>query len=223
MRNRHAGNVHRASLAASIAIAGMMMLWPSRSDAFIDAGIDVGALKRSLSDVDYKTSFAWQLHGELTFFPLLMMGPYATFTSATAEVGTSGTSSSIAFRTIGLRVKLKIPVADTFALYGVAGAGWAHANFPDQVLTFCQPPLPACIQKTVPSATANFAEFLVGGGGMWTFSSPLALSAEFNWRPTTGYKNDVYERQVQSKELSAPDPGRNGVAWVGLIGVAVTF
>jgi hypothetical protein len=181
-----------------------------------------GVLKRSLSDIDYNTSFAWQLHGELSFFPLLMMGPYATFTSATPEISSTPNPSSISFRTIGLRIKLKIPVGDSFFPYGVAGVGWAHANFPDQVLTVC-PQAPACIQTTVPSATANFAEFLVGGGAMWQFAAPFALTAELNWRPTTGYKNDVYERQVQSKQTTAPDPGRNGVAWVGFLGLAFSL
>jgi opacity protein-like surface antigen len=212
-------------VAASCAAIGAAIIFsPSPSAAsFVDLGAEGGVLKRSLSDVDYKTGFVWQLHGELTFFPFLMMGPYATFASSTPQIASSDSASSIDFRTIGLRVKLKIPVSDSFAPYGVVGAGWAHATFPDQVIKFCEPPLPACIQKTVPSATANFAEFLVGAGVMWNFASPLALTGEFDWRPTVGYKNDVYERQIQTKELSAPDPGRNGVAWVGLFGLAVSF
>jgi hypothetical protein len=75
----------------------------------------------------------------------------------------------------------------------------------------------------VPSATANFAEFLVGGGLIWTPAAPLAFIAEFNWRPTTGYTNDTYENQVQSGQTSAPEPSRNGVAWVGLLGIGLSF
>src|SRR5258708_35014941 len=72
--------------AMSVAIGGTIVLATRPAAAsFIDFGVDGGVLKRSLSNTDYKTSFAWQLHGEVTFFPLLMIGPYATFTSAGAQ------------------------------------------------------------------------------------------------------------------------------------------
>ncbi len=58
---------------------------------------------------------------------------------------------------------------------------------------------------------------------MVQLAQPLALTAELNWRPTTGYKNDVYDQQVQARSTTAPDPSRNGVAWVGLLGLALTL
>jgi len=58
---------------------------------------------------------------------------------------------------------------------------------------------------------------------MWTFAAPFAVTGEFNWRPTAGYTNDVYENQVQSRQTTAPDPSRNGVAWVGLLGLELTL
>jgi hypothetical protein len=214
---------HFFGLLVSTLLGGAIALWPARSDAsIIDLGVQGGILKRSLSDVDYNTSFAWQLHAEMTFFPLLMAGPYATFTSSKAQIGTGETGSQIDFRTIGARFKLKIPVTDNIAPFGVAGVGWAHANFPDQIVTVCNSPVTMC-SITLPSATANFAEFLVGGGIMWTVAGPLALTGEFNWRPTAGYTNDVYERQAQARQTTAPDPARNGVAWVGLLGIELTL
>jgi len=216
---------HRAFLSiASLSLGGAVALLPARSEASIfDLGVQGGVLSRSLSGIDYKPSFAWQLHGEMTFFPFLMAGPYVTFTSATAELAGGDTPSKIDFRTLGVRFKLKTPVTDTIAPYGLFGVGWAHANFPDQVVTVCDPRLSGCVSKTVLNATANFAEFIVGGGVMWTVAAPLALTAEFNWRPTAGYSNDVYEQQVQSMQTTAPDPSRNGVAWVGLLGIALTL
>jgi hypothetical protein len=208
---------------ASLFAASAACLWPSISNAsIVDLGVDGGVLKRSLSDVDYNASFAWQLHAEMTFFPFLMAGPYATFTSSAASIGTGETQSKIDFRTIGARFKLKIPITDSIAPFGVAGVGWAHANFPDQVVSVCNLMTPSCSIQ-LPSATANFAEFLVGGGVMWTLAGPLALTGEFDWRPTAGYTNDVYERQAQSRQTTAPDPARNGVAWVGLLGIALTL
>src|SRR5690349_18470769 len=88
-----------------LAAAGVCAV--SRADASaIDLGISGGFVKRSLSDTNYNTGFTWQLNGDLTFFPMLMMGPYIAFASTTPDIAGA---SSISFRTIGARVKLKIP------------------------------------------------------------------------------------------------------------------
>src|SRR5258708_698458 len=106
MLSRHRSFVSIASLTVGSAVA----LFSSRSEAsYFDLGAEGGVLSRSLSDVSYNASFAWQLNGELSFFPYLMVGPYATFTSATAEVSGGDTPSKVDFRTLGIRFKLKIP------------------------------------------------------------------------------------------------------------------
>jgi opacity protein-like surface antigen len=203
---------------ASLTVAASMLV-ASRADASaIDLGISGGFVKRSLAETDYKTGFTWQLNGDLAFFPMLMMGPYIAFSSSTPDLDGA---SSIAFRTIGARIKLKIPLPGPVQPFGVAGAGWAHGDFPDQRVQICVDGV--CGSRSLPSATANFAEFLVGGGLIWTPAAPIAVTAEFNWRPTTGYTNDTYEKQIQSGQTSAPDPSRNGVAWVGLLGVGLSF
>jgi len=207
------------SLGAGWILATLILLGSSRADASaIDLTVSGGFIKRSLADTSYKTGFTWQLNGDLTFFPALMMGPYIAFASSTPDIDGA---TSISFRTIGARVKLKIPIPGQIKPFGVAGLGWAHGDFPDQRVQVCVNN--SCITRTVPSATANFAEFLVGGGLIWTPAAPLALTAEFNWRPTTGYTNDTYEKQIQSGETSAPEPSRNGVAWVGLLGIGLSF
>src|SRR5689334_11844611 len=194
--NRLTNNIR---LGASLFAAAASLLVASRADASsIDLGVSGGFVKRSLASTDYKTGFAWQLNGDFTFFPLLMMGPYVTFASTTPDLDGA---SSIAFRTIGARVKLKIPLPGPVQPFGVAGAGWAHGDFPDQRLQVCVNG--NCLTRVVPSATANFAEFLVGGGLIWTPAAPLAFTAEFNWRPTTGYTNDTYENAIQSGQTSA--------------------
>jgi opacity protein-like surface antigen len=203
---------------ASLIVAAATLLVTSRADAFVDVTASGGFVKRSLGGIDYTTGFTWQLNGDIAFFPMLMMGAYVGFADVTPDY--TG-ASSVSFRTIGARVKLKLPLPGPVAPYGVAGAGWAYGNFPDQTVQVCTNG--QCVQRTVPNATANFAEFLVGGGLMWTVYAPLALTAEFNWRPTTGYTNDVYENQIQSGSTTAPEPSRNGVAWVGLLGAGLTF
>jgi opacity protein-like surface antigen len=212
------------SLATGVVVSAFALLVPTRARASMaDLGIEGGIVKRSLSDTSYKTGFTWQLNAELGLLPFLMVGPYVNFAKLTPEVA-GGDVSSISFRTIGLRAKLKIPVPGPFTPYGVAGLGWAHADFPDQTLTVCDPQTGlVCASKIVPSATANFAEFMLGGGAMLQLAGPLAVTAEFTWRPSTGYKNDTYEQQIQSQQTSAPDPSRNGAAWVGLLGLALAL
>jgi opacity protein-like surface antigen len=207
----------RRGASAILAAAGLLVA--SRADASaIDLAVSGGFVKRSLAETSYNTGFTWQLNADLTFFPMLMMGPYATFASSTPDLDGA---NSISFRTIGARVKLKLPIPGPIQPFGVAGAGWAHGDFPDQKLQVCVNG--TCVSKIVPSATANFAEFLVGGGLIWTPAAPLAFTAEFNWRPTTGYTNDTYEKQIQTGQASAPDPSRNGVAWIGLLGIGLSF
>jgi opacity protein-like surface antigen len=210
----------RASLSVSALAMALTMLVPTRADASaIDLGVAAGVVKRSLAETDYKAGFTWQLNADFTFFPLLKVGPYIAFAQSSPDI--AGSPSSISFRTIGARAKLTLPLPGNVNPYGVVGAGWAHGDFPDQVLSVCVQG--RCVERRVPSATANFAEFLVGGGVMWEAAKPLAFTAEFNWRPTTGYTNDLYEQQIQSGDTSTPEPSRNGVAWVGLLGVALAF
>jgi hypothetical protein len=73
-------------------------------------------------------------------------------------------------------------------------------------------------------------EFLLGGGFMFDIAGPLALTAELNWRPTTGYSNDEYEKQIQGQvqsggqtDPSAPKPSRNGYSWTAMGGLALSF
>ena len=212
---------------AGTAFLGVSALGERRASAsFIDAGIEAGVVKRSLADTSYKPGFVWQLHAELALIPpILMLGPYATFSNATPDVSTKDSPSSVAFRTFGLRAKLKLPLPGDFKPYGVAGVGYVHADFPDQVLTYCADPnIPAaCVSRPVTSATANFAEFILGGGFLYEFASPLALTVEFNWRPSVGYKNDVYQKQLQNQSTTAPDPGRNGSAWTLMGGLSLVL
>lgn len=218
-----------------VALAAVCCFGASTAHAsFIDAGIEAGVQGRTLADTTYKPGFAWQLHAELALLPpILMFGPYATFNTGTPDIKTTGgsTPDTIRFTAIGARAKLKIPIPGDFKPYGVAGIGWVHGDFPDQTLNVClDPQVPAsCSVQKVPSATANFVEFVLGAGLLWEVASPFALTAEFDWRPTTGYKNDVYQNQLNQSQkagappASAPEPSRNGSSWTAMLGIALVF
>ena len=198
--------------------------------SFIDAGIEAGVAKRSLAGTDYKTGFAWQLHAELALIPpILMIGPFVTFANAKNESGADG---SAAFRTIGLRAKLKIPIPGGFKPYGVAGIGWSHADFAD--VQVCGNVdingVAASGCRSFPNANANFVEMILGAGFMLDIAGPLAFTAEFDWRPATGYKNDEYQKAVDAAQAnngsapqSRPDPSRNGVVYTVMAGLALSL
>ena len=218
-----------ATLITAGASASLLFAGERRASAsFLDAGIDAGFSKRSLADTSYKPGFAWQLHAELALLPpILMIGPYATFDKPSPDVAGSA-PDNIAFRTFGLRAKLKLPIPGGVKPYGVAGIGWTHADFPDFTFKACQPTIqgapPVCVTKPLPNATANFVEFVLGAGLQIDLFGPLVLNAEFDWRPTTGYKNQDYQNALEQKGSGgAPEPGRNGVVWTGFLGLALSL
>ncbi|MGZ3417686.1 MAG: hypothetical protein ACXVEF_07790 [Polyangiales bacterium] len=196
------------------------------SASFIDVGAQAGVMGRSLAGTTYKPGFSFQLHADLALIPpILMLGAYADGIpfggKLTPDRGTD--PQPINFQGGGLRAKLKIPLPGPFTPYGIAGVGFVHANFPDQVISACLPGTAVCQSRTVPSATANFAEFVLGGGAMIELAGPLALTLEATWRPSTGYKNDTYEQQIQNQSTTAPSPSRNGYAWTVHGGLAISL
>ncbi len=224
--NRLAKIVAAGSLAL-VAAAATVTDERSASASFIDAGIEAGVQKRSLSDTNFKAGFAWQLHAELALLPpILMLGPYATFAKATPDVAIDGLPG-VSFTTVGLRAKLKIPIPGGFKPYAVAGMGYVRGSFPDYSASVCVPGTTNCATRALPNANANFVEFVLGAGFQVDLAGPLALTAEFNWRPTTGYHNDDYQRSLAGAQTSGsaatPEPSRNGVSYTGMLGLMLSL
>src|SRR5260370_13269639 len=90
-------------VASGAAAAATLLPSAAEASSFIDIGAQGGVEKRSLSDTTYKTGFTWQLNAEVSFFPLLKMGPYISFATLTPDLTNADNPSSITFRTIGLR------------------------------------------------------------------------------------------------------------------------
>lgn len=236
----------RPSLLAFVTSVAVVAVPVAASASIIDVGAQAGVVRRNLSDTNYKTGFAWELHGELAMIPpILMVGPY--FGMATLEPdSTLPALKKITFRTIGAHAKLKIPLPGGIRPYGLVGIGWVHGDFPDLVVdlpsvagvtpdknTVCVSPAspnPTKAACNIPSATANFVEFKFGAGLMIQLGDFVALNFEGAWRPTTGYKNDTYENALQgqvgqqSKPTNQlPQPERNGYSFTGMAGLQLTF
>ena len=221
MKNRARSHAKWTTLFAA-AGAGAALLLPARAEAsLVDSGAQGGIEKRSLADTSYNTGFVWQLNADLTFFPLLMMGPYITLRELDPRYrGRGGVEHQLSHHR-GSRETRKSPSPATSSRSRWRGPDGRTAISPTRCSSSAtRTRVPS---KTLPNATANFAEFLLGGGVLWEAAGPLTFSLELNWRPTTGYKNDVYEQQAQSQSTTAPEPSRNGAAWVGMLGIGVSF
>jgi opacity protein-like surface antigen len=197
--------------------------------AFLEAGIQAGVIDRTLAGTGYRTGFNFQIHADLALIPpILMIGAYANgfpFGGKLAPEQQGSSNTSIDFRTFGARAKLRIPIPGAVTPYAIAGAGWVRGDFPDQTLTLCGTVqgVSGCTNRTVPSATANFVEFVLGAGAMIKLAGPLHLSLEGAWRPTIGYENDDYEKTLRSGSTTAPPPSRNGSAYSFHGGLALSF
>lgn len=199
------------------------------SASFIDIGVQGGVSSRTLADVRYKPAFNFQAHADLALIPpILMVGAYIggipiggqAYPAAGQGVGTE---DSVTFRTFGLRAKLKIPLPGPVTPYGIAGVGLVNASFPDVTITKCATVAgqSGCIGQTVPNANKYFAEFVLGVGMMIKLAGPLFLTLEGAWRPTTGYKNEDYDKALETQKQ--PAPSRTGSSWTFHGGLAISF
>jgi opacity protein-like surface antigen len=210
--------------------SAVMAATSDASASFIDVGVQAGVAGRSLAGTDYKTAFNLQAHADLALIPpILMVGAYINgipFGGAMhpkpADGVTTTNDDTVHFRSFGARAKLKIPIPGIFTPYFIGGVGLVNADFPDITLSRCLPGV-GCASQTVPNANKWFVEFVLGAGAMIKIAGPLHLTLEGAWRPTTGYKNEDYEKAIQNEDQSAPSPSRNGYAWTALGGLALSL
>ena len=199
---------------------------PARAKG-VEVGLEWGIQKRHLAETSYDVGFGWQLHAEFALLPpILLVGTYATFADAAPNlenISSKGalvaTGVAVSFRTVGMRALVRLPIPGRFKPYGVAGLGWVHGDFPSQRL----------IGLRTKPATANLVEFVIGAGFTWNLYGPLAFTTEFDWRPTIGYYNDAYQKQMNvaggNPQLwpMAADPSHNGVSYTGMVGLALAL
>lgn len=195
------------------------------SASFIDIGVQGGVSSRTLADVKYKPAFNFQMHADLALIPpILMLGAYVSGVpfggQAYPAAGQGVDADGVNFRTFGLRAKLKIPIPGGFTPYGIAGVGLVNASFPDVKIQKCVGQI-GCVEKTVPNANNYFAEFVIGVGALIKLAGPLHLTLEGAWRPTTGYKNEDYDKAMETQKQ--PAPSRTGSSWTFHGGLAISF
>lgn len=199
------------------------------SASFIDIGVQGGVSSRTLADINYKPGFNFQAHADLALIPpILMLGAYVNglpfggqaYPKAGQDVNTN---EAINFRTFGMRAKLKIPIPGGFTPYGIAGIGLVNASFPDITIQKCGTVAgqSQCVSQPVPNANKWFVEFVLGVGAMIKLAGPLHLTLEGAWRPTTGYKNEDYDKALETQQK--PAPSRTGSSFTFHGGLAISF
>lgn len=222
--------MHLGKTVLGFGLLGAALLAPTESKAsFIDIGIQGGVSSRSLADVQYKPAASFQAHADLALIPpILMLGAYVhgiPFGGVAYPKAGQGidTDSGVNFRGAGLRAKLKIPLSKVFMPYGIFGVGMTNANFPDITVQKCGTVAgtSGCVSQKVPNANNWFAEFVVGVGAMIQLGGPVYLTLEGAWRPTTGYKNEDYDKALETQKQ--PAPSRTGSAFTGHAGLAISF
>jgi opacity protein-like surface antigen len=222
-------------VAAAMTIAGVVSTERDADAALVDVGLEGGLQKRNLGDTDYNWAAVIQAHADIALLPpFLMMGVYGGIQPTTSPINENIPLSSVHFYTIGARAKFTIPIPGPTDAYLIGGVGYVHGDFPDQTIIPCATVAgmrvcdPAAAQ-TVPNASANFVEFVLGAGLSLEIVDPVKLTLEVNYRPTVGYKNDVYEQQISKAEATMmtptlpPPPGSNGHSIVALAGIQLAF
>jgi opacity protein-like surface antigen len=209
----------------------------------VELGGDLGIVVRSLSDVNYKPGFDWQLRADVAVIPpFLTIGAYfsmatlvptgsfnttTTSGSITTTVTSDDPNKNIQFITGGLRVRIRFPVGTDFMPYGVLGGGFVYGNFPNETVKVCVTipgqNVPSCGSQPVPNATTVFGEIAIGGGLVMRLVDAVFLNAELTYRPTFGYKNDAYSNAVTSQNANIPPPSSNGNAISALAGLTIGF
>lgn len=199
------------------------------SASFLDLGVQGGVSSRTLADVKYKPGFNFQAHADLALIPpILMLGAYVNgfpFGGQAYPKAGQGvnTNEAIDFRSYGLRAKLKLPIPGGFTPYAIAGVGLVSASFPDITIQKCATIAgqSGCVEQKVPNANKLFAEFVLGVGAMIKLGGPVHLTLEGAWRPTTGYKNEDYDKAMETQKQ--PQPSRTGSSFTFHGGLAISL
>lgn len=158
-------------LAAPAAVAAGVFLFSQRADAFINAGVEVGVVKRYASP-PLDLALGYGLHGEIGLLPFITLGPYFLHYEP----------SGWTFNVVGgrARLTLPLPVLEPYAYVGV-GYTWASVDTP--------------LAGAVPGVdlTGHFVEIPIGFGVQYSIIPIFKGSLDFAYRPGSGFGGNIYE------------------------------
>lgn len=174
-------------LAVLSAVALGLLLLPHRADAFINAGGEVGLVKRSASPPsNLQLGLGYGLHGELGFLPFIAVGPYYLHYQLSADDRSLLGAGDANFNVLGLRARLTLPLPVGVKPYAYIGAGYTWVSYA----------LPGR------DVGGHFVEIPIGVGIAYSILPLIQGSLEFAYRPGSGFGGDAFDSGV-----SKPDGG----------------
>ena len=191
--------VQRSPFARALALsffALVALAIPRRAHAFINVGPEAGLVKRSAdSPGNMKVGLGYGAHAELDMLPLLKAGPYYlhyALSSADESIplpsGPSLWGADATFNTLGLRVRLILPVPGTFKPYAYVGAGYSWALY----------------MQNSGDHTGHFLETPIGIGIADEIAEIFHLSLDVAYRPGLAFGGDAYDAPLN---VSHPSSG----------------
>jgi hypothetical protein len=162
-------------LAVHAAFALGIILSSRNAHAIVNAGIEVGAIKRS-ADAPYnlKLGVGYGLHAELDLLPLLKVGPYFLHYQLSRD---DSSLADATFNTIGLRARLFLPIPIGPRPYAYVGAGYSSASYALPVGG---------------DVSGHFVEIPLGIGIAFPILPLLQGSLDAAYRPAVGFGGDAY-------------------------------
>jgi opacity protein-like surface antigen len=192
----------RARVLTKLAVHGAifiaLFLWSHRAQAFVNVGAEAGVFKRSAdAPNNLKLGFGYGLHGEITFFPLIKVGPYFVHYELS---GDNPLGSDATFNTLGLRARLMLPIPGSIKPYGYVGAGYTWMSY--------GPPRFSDLNNP---ASARFIEIPIGLGLAYEPLPLLQISLDAAYRPGVSFGGNAFDLGVKT-----PDSG-----YSVMLGVAI--
>lgn len=204
-----------AVLATAVCLLGLLAMPREACASILNAGAEAGAITRTADDPDnLKWGFGWGVHGELGLLPLLNIGPYYMHYELAPTGGSSTTTEDAIFNTLGLRMRLLVPVpGSSWKPYAYLGAGYAWVTYPSVPLasTLAQPArAPAGLSG---NTSGHFFEIPIGLGVAYEFATVFHVSADVAYRPGKWFGGAVYD--------DAPTRNQPSSGWSVLLGAAL--
>jgi hypothetical protein len=197
------------SFGSITAIATLFL--PARANASVNAGAEVGLVKRTFgSSNETASGLGYGFHIEAELGRYVTLGPYFLQGAFPAETSYSFTAAS---DTLGIRARLFAPLK-VIRPYVVAGLGygWMSYERSSEMNWICGEVSPC----TVPaSGSGHFLEMPLGVGVAFVVDSVFQLSVDLVYRPYFAFGGDAYDVSP-----AHPHPTEG---WSSMLGAAFTF
>lgn len=149
-----------------------------RAEAFLNAGVEAGVVKRTASDPNnLNLGLGIGAHAELTFADTFALGGYYLHSKNPITGTASSSEADCIFDTWGIRGRLILPMPGRTKPYALLGLGHTWANYESHGLT---------------QTKGESWEVPIGFGVAHKFLGLFQFSLEGAYRPSFSFSGDAY-------------------------------